>query len=101
MSVHYGITHFPVLHRQFSSPTSRSFLESSPSEDLTQDNKDVLLDRLDDLILRLSKDNSLENSSVTAIHSHGKSVRIPKIFYPLFLGLYFQSSYSGLFYSTS
>jgi hypothetical protein len=77
MSLQYlGISHFPVLHRQFSSPTSRSFVESSPSEDLTQDNKDVLLERLNDLVLRLSKDDSLENSSITAIHSHVDKIEV-------------------------
>ena len=77
MSLQYlGISHFPVLHRQLSSPTSRSFVESSPSEDLTQDNKDVLLERLNDLVLRLSKDNLLENSSITAIHSHVDKIEV-------------------------
>ena len=70
MSLQYiGISHFPVLHRQFSSPTSAVFLESPPSQDLTQDNKDVLIERLNDLVLRLSKDSSLEDSIVSAIHT--------------------------------
>ena len=67
-----GISHFPVLHRQFSSPTSTIVLESSPSqEDLTQaqDNKDVLIERLNDLVLRLSKDSSFDDGIVSAIHA--------------------------------
>lgn len=70
MSLHYlGIAHFPILHRQFSSPTTSFPLGSSPSQDLMQDNKDVLIERLNDLVLRLSKDSCLEDSAVTAIHA--------------------------------
>jgi hypothetical protein len=70
MSLQYlGISHFPVLHRQFSSPTSRSFSDSSPGQDLTQDSKDVLIERLNDLVLRLSTTNELEDGAVTAVHS--------------------------------
>ena len=69
MSLHYlGISHFPVLHRQFSSPNTKLSPESPPDQDLTQDNKDVLVERLNDLVLRLSKDGSLGNTAVTAIH---------------------------------
>lgn len=61
--------HYPgLLHRQFSSPTTPSFKESSPDEDLTQDSKDVLIDRLNDLVLRVSEEKSLEEGAVTAIH---------------------------------
>ena len=65
-----GIAHFPVLHRQFSSPTSSRFPESpSSQDDLTQDNKDVLIERLNDLMQRLSKDGaSIEDRAVTNIH---------------------------------
>jgi len=65
-----GIAHFPVLHRQFSSPTSSRFPESPPSQDdLTQDNKDVLVERLNDLVQRLSKHGaSVEDKAVTNIH---------------------------------
>jgi hypothetical protein len=72
MSLNYiGISHFPVLHRQFSSPTATVSLDPSPipSQDLTQDNKDVLLERLNDLVLRLSKDRSVEDSTISAIHT--------------------------------
>lgn len=68
MSLHHlGIAHFPVLHRQFSSPASAVLLESSPSQDLAEDNKDVLIERLNDLVLRLS-DASLEDRTLSAIH---------------------------------
>ena len=72
MSLNYvGISHFPVLHRQFSSPTSTVSLEShrTTNQDLAQDNKDVLTERLTDFVLRLSKDSSLEDSTVSAIHT--------------------------------
>jgi hypothetical protein len=70
MSLHHlGIAHFPVLRRQLLSPTTSTFPDSASSHDLTQDNKDVLLERLNDLVLRLSKDDSLEDTTVTAIHS--------------------------------
>lgn len=71
-----GISHFPVLHRQFSSPTSRRHLESSPEDNLAQDNKDVLIERLNDLVARLSRDRSLENSTVTAIHSQVEQIEV-------------------------
>ena len=71
MSLQYlGIAHFPVLHRQFSSPnTHRDLLEPSANQDITQDSKDVLIERLNDLVSRLSKDISLEDSTVDAIHA--------------------------------
>jgi hypothetical protein len=71
MSLQYlGISHFPVLHRQFSSPTKGVFSDSSPSQqDITQDSKDVLIERLNDLALRLSSAKELEDGAVTAIHS--------------------------------
>ena len=66
---HIGISHFPVLHRQFSSPTSIVFSEPpTPNQDLTQDNKDVLIERLNDLVSRLSLDSSVEDGIVSAIH---------------------------------
>lgn len=66
---HLGIAHFPVLHRQLTSPTSKTFREVSSNEDLTQDSKDILVDRLNDLILQLSNTNSLEDGAVSTIHS--------------------------------
>ncbi|KAK0116956.1 hypothetical protein ONS96_012800 [Cadophora gregata f. sp. sojae] len=67
MSYHLGIAHFPVLHRQLTSPTS-ALLPESLTEDLTQDSKDVLIDRLSDLVLRLSNVTSLQDGAVSAIH---------------------------------
>jgi len=68
MSLHYlGMSHFPVLHRQFSSPTAASFHESSPGQALIQDSKDVLIDRLNDFAVRLSKDN-FEDHTVSEFH---------------------------------
>jgi len=70
MSLHQlGIAHFPVLHRQFSSSIGKGPSESSQNQDITQDNKDVLIERLNDLVARLSKNSPLEDSTVTAIHS--------------------------------
>jgi hypothetical protein len=71
MSLQYlGISHFPVLHRQFSLPTNGALSDSSPSQqDLTQDSKDVLIERLNDLVLHLSTSQELEDGAVTAIHS--------------------------------
>lgn len=65
-----GIAHSPVLHRQFSSPTSSRYQESSSDQDnLTQDNKDVLVERLNDLVQRLSEEGSaVDDKAVTNIH---------------------------------
>jgi hypothetical protein len=77
MSLQYlGISHFPVLHRQFSSPASTGLSDSSPSQDLTQDSKDVLIERLNDLVLRLSTTNVLEDSAVTAVHSQVDKIEL-------------------------
>jgi len=71
MSLQYlGISHFPVLHRQFSSPIRGAFSDSSPSQqDLTEDSKDVLIERLNDLVQRLSTAQELDDGAVTAVHS--------------------------------
>jgi hypothetical protein len=68
MSLNYiGISHFPVLNRQISSPTTTVFSEPpTPSQDLTQDSKEVLIERLNDLVARLSSD--IEDSIVSEIH---------------------------------
>jgi len=77
MSLQYlGISHFPVLHRQFSSPTSRAFSDLSPGQELTQDSKDVLIERLNDLVLRLSTTNELEDGAVTAVHSQVDKIEL-------------------------
>jgi hypothetical protein len=78
MSLHHlGISHFPILHRQFSSPTHDSF-NSNPSPDLTQDNKDIVIERLNDLVLRLSKptSSSLDDRTVTALHSQVDRIEV-------------------------
>jgi len=64
-----GIAHFPVLHRQLS-PTSADFpVSPSIQDDITQDNKDILIERLNDLVQRLSKDGaSIGDKAVTNIH---------------------------------
>jgi hypothetical protein len=70
MSLHHlGIAHFPVLHRQFSSSIGKGPPESSQNQDITQDNKDILIERLNDLVALLSQNSRLEDSTVTAIHS--------------------------------
>lgn len=66
---HLGIAHSPVLHRQFTSPTSKTLQDFSANEDLTQDSKDILIDRLNDLILQLTKTNTLQDGAVSTIHS--------------------------------
>ncbi|KAH8811763.1 hypothetical protein F5884DRAFT_855099 [Xylogone sp. PMI_703] len=68
MSLHYlGIAHFPILHQQFSPTRPKSTIEKSPAQSLTEDSKDVLIERLNDLASRLT-DSSLDDSIVTAIH---------------------------------
>jgi len=77
MSLQYlGISHFPVLHRQFSSPKSTASSDSFPGQDLTQDSKDVLIERLNDLVLRLSTTNVLKDGAVTAIHSQVDKIEL-------------------------
>jgi hypothetical protein len=72
---HLGLAHSPVLHRQMSSPTSKSSADSSGSDqDVTQDSKDVLVERLNDLVSRLSSNDALENGTVSAIHSQVDSI---------------------------
>lgn len=70
MSLQYlGISHFPVLHRQFSS-ASIPLSDASPSQDPTQeDSKDVLIQRLNDLVLRLSTSQEVEDGTITTAHS--------------------------------
>ncbi|KAG4430464.1 hypothetical protein IFR05_014053 [Cadophora sp. M221] len=75
MSYYLGISHFPVLHRQLTSPTCDKFQEP-PDEDFTEDSKDVLIDRLSDLVLRLSKVSSLKDGAVSAIHKEVDKIEI-------------------------
>ncbi|TAQ84770.1 hypothetical protein B7494_g6924 [Chlorociboria aeruginascens] len=75
MSFHYmGISHFPVLHRQFS-PSMKGFSGSSPTQDVSDDNKDVLVERLNDLMLRLIN-NNLNDNVVSALHSKVDEVEL-------------------------
>ncbi|KAL3422442.1 hypothetical protein PVAG01_06598 [Phlyctema vagabunda] len=81
MSLNYlGISHSPVLRRQFSSPptaaaatiataaSAASSKETTPDqENVTQDSKDVLIERLNDLALRLAEDR-LEDAAVSVLH---------------------------------
>lgn len=62
-----------MLHRQFSSPLSPAISDicgsagrRSPGQD-TADNKDVLIQRLNDLLAKLSHDD-VEDSAVTELH---------------------------------
>lgn len=64
-----GIAHFPVLHRQFSSPPTKESLESSSVQNLTQDNRDVLIERLSDILASVTKDDSFEDGVITSIHT--------------------------------
>lgn len=70
MSYHLGIAHhLPSLHRQLTSPTANGFPKAVPDEDLTEDSKDVLIERLNDLVARLSNARNIDDVAVTAIHS--------------------------------
>jgi hypothetical protein len=51
-------------------------MESSPSQMLADDNKDVLIERLHDLILRLSDGTSIEESTISAIHAGVDKIEI-------------------------
>jgi hypothetical protein len=78
MSLHFiGIRDFPVLHRQFStpknSPKSPNFrLSENPTststQDLARDSKDVLIQRLNDIALRLVTGENLKDEDITALH---------------------------------
>lgn len=77
MSYHLGIAHhFPSLHRQLTSPTNGSFPRTVPDEDLTEDSKDVLIERLNDLVSRLSKTHALDDGAVSAIHSQMDKIEL-------------------------
>lgn len=77
MSLHFlGIRDFPILHRQFSSPTIKlteiptSSQDPVPGkdQDLARDSKDVLIQRLNDLSYHLINSAELEDEVVTALH---------------------------------
>ncbi|CAG8979125.1 hypothetical protein HYALB_00000258 [Hymenoscyphus albidus] len=79
MSYNLGITR--QLSSQFSSPTSPRFARSpspspttnptslaSPHDDVTEDNKSILIERLNDIVQRLNQDSSVDDDTVTKIH---------------------------------
>lgn len=69
MSLHFlGIRDFPVLHRQFSSPTGKTFDSSTSNKEISGDSKDVLVQRLNDLALRLMTEGNLKDDDITALH---------------------------------
>ena len=69
MSLHFiGIRDFPVLHRQFSSPTSKTFESPASNKDLAGDSKDVLIQRLNDLAFRLATEENMKDEDITALH---------------------------------
>ena len=43
---------------------------------MTQDSRDVLVERLNDLVLRLSKTNCLNDSTITSIHSEVDKIEL-------------------------
>ncbi|KAI0601890.1 hypothetical protein F4775DRAFT_359331 [Biscogniauxia sp. FL1348] len=71
-----GMSPFSPLSRQFSSPFAaatsppRSVSEElSPEEGLTQDSKDVLIQRLNDLAARLNHQDLMTEGNVLSLHS--------------------------------
>jgi len=77
MSLNYlGMARSPPLYRQLSTqstPTSTRVTGlsdlSSTQLDVAEDNKDVLIERLNDVIARLTNNNDLENNDVEALHA--------------------------------
>jgi hypothetical protein len=70
MSLHFiGIRDFPVLHRQLTSPTAGMADSPVSVQDLAQDSKDVLVQRLNDLALRLTTEENLRDEDVTELHN--------------------------------
>lgn len=51
------------------SPTTRTFSISSSTHELADDSKDVLVQRLNDLALRLDSEEYLEDQDVSALHT--------------------------------
>ena len=69
MSLHFiGIRDFPVLHRQFSSPTSKTFESPNSNKEISGDSKDVLIQRLNDMAVRLMTEENLNDDDITALH---------------------------------
>lgn len=68
MSYFIGIRDFPFLHRQFSSSGSKFPDLTSSSQDLAQDSKDVLVQRLHDLANQLTLEENLSDKIITVLH---------------------------------
>ncbi|KAI5928029.1 hypothetical protein F4810DRAFT_646534 [Camillea tinctor] len=70
-----GMSPFSPLSRQFSSPFAaatsppRSVSEDPGQEDLTQDSKDVLIQRLNDLAARLNHQDLMTEGNVLSLHT--------------------------------
>jgi len=73
MSYHLGISHF---HRQPSSPIASQEKRPEQDEDINEDSKEVLMERLNDLVSRLSESHSIEDDTVTAIHSEVDKIEL-------------------------
>lgn len=67
-----GIRGSSTLHRQLTSPRSQDFslpmLSPSVTSDVSQDSRDVLVQRLADLSTRLASATDLADADVTALH---------------------------------
>jgi hypothetical protein len=76
MSLNYlGIPHSPVLRRPLSShsfsrtvPTTDPISETSSSRDVVEDNKEVLIERLNDFVALISNSTNLGKSDIEALH---------------------------------
>ncbi|CZT44095.1 uncharacterized protein RSE6_04220 [Rhynchosporium secalis] len=75
MSFRLGISHSPVQHRQLTSPKIEQYPEP-PVGNITEDSKDVLIERLNDLVLRLSKVSLLEDGAFSAIHKEVETIEL-------------------------
>ncbi|KAI1373761.1 hypothetical protein F4677DRAFT_188531 [Hypoxylon crocopeplum] len=71
-----GMSPFSPMRRQFSSPFTRSSsslhptdAEHSEQEDLVQDSKDVLVQRLNDIAVKLNQQDDLREDSVHNLHA--------------------------------
>ena len=61
---HIGFAHIPA-YRQLAMKSS----EDTHGQDLAQDKRDVLIERLNDLVALLSRSDDLEEGTMTEIHS--------------------------------
>ncbi|CAL3972540.1 unnamed protein product [Diplocarpon coronariae] len=75
MSYTLGVSSSSVMQGHFNSPTSKSYPEVS-KEGLPQESKDVLVDRLNDLVLRISKVGVLRGKAISTIHAQVDKIDI-------------------------